>query len=54
MPVLENYFNEYFTGKVDKLRNALIPTDGSMSYTLIKDDIMKEKQCMFEFHLVER
>ena len=28
---IANYFNSYFTGKVDKLRNAMIPTDGSMS-----------------------
>ncbi|KAK6321486.1 hypothetical protein J4Q44_G00084620 [Coregonus suidteri] len=51
---ITNYFNEYFTGKVEKLRNAMSPTDGSMSYTLIKDCIMKERQCMFEFHQVER
>jgi hypothetical protein len=50
-PDIANYFNEYFTGKVDKLRNAMIPTDGSMSYTLIKDCI---RQCMFKFHQVER
>ena len=50
---IPNYFNEYFTGKVDLLRNAMIPTDGSMSYTHIKDCITKERQCLFEFHQVE-
>ena len=32
----------------------MIPTDGSMSYTLVKDCIMKERQCGFKFHQVER
>lgn len=32
----------------------MFPTDRSMSYTLLKDCIEKERQCMFEFHKVER
>lgn len=37
---IANYFNEYFTGKVERLRNAMNPTDGSLSYTLLKYCIM--------------
>lgn len=51
---IANYFSNYFAGKVDILRNALSPSDGLLLYTLIKDCIIKERQCMLEFHQVEK
>ncbi|KAK1900116.1 Bile salt-activated lipase [Dissostichus eleginoides] len=49
---IANHFNDHFTNKVDKLRNAMGAVEDTVSHHIIKDRIMREKQCMFEFHNV--
>lgn len=42
---IANYFNDYFIGKVDTIRNQMLP----VSESLIKQHIMYDKKCKFEF-----
>ena len=46
---IANYFNNYFTSKVENLRAIMTPSDGSSSCALIENYIMKEKNCQFDF-----
>ena len=46
---IANYFNNYFNSKVNKLRNVMEPTDNRQSYDVIKEKIMRDKSCQFEF-----
>lgn len=51
---IANHFNDFFKNKVDKLREGQQSSDGSLSRTLIKKEIMKDKSCLFQFNQVER
>ena len=44
-----NYLNDYFIGKVGKLRQEIPKTNSEPSYSCIKKQIMKEKHCNFTF-----
>ena len=44
-----NYFNDYFIGKVGKLRQKMPTTNSEPSHSCIKKQITKEKHCKFEF-----
>lgn len=49
---IANHFNEYFIGKIDKLRNDMPDTDNNISHLLIKNEIMKDNNCKFKFERV--
>lgn len=51
---IANYFNNYFTSKIQILRNAMRATEDMEPQTIIKDYIMMGKRCMFKFHNVEK
>ena len=44
-----NHFNDYFTSNVEKLRSEMTTLNSEPSYFCMKDLIMKEKDCCFEF-----
>lgn len=44
---IANYFNDYFTGKVEKLRQEMPNSNCEASYAHIRDKIMN-KECTFE------
>ena len=46
---IANHFNDYFTGKVDKLRSEMTILNSQPSYLCIEGLIMKGKDCCFEF-----
>lgn len=49
---IANYFNVFFKGKVDKLTKGMNPVDGSKSYAVIRNEIMTEKNCEFDFRQI--
>lgn len=46
---IADYFNNYFISKVDKIRNDTLPANSQLSESIIQNDIMKDKECRFEF-----
>lgn len=44
----------FFKYKVDKLRGGQQSSDGSLSHTLIKNEIMKDKNCNFNFNQIDK
>ena len=44
-----NYFNDYLIGKVGKLRQEMPTTNFEPLYSCIKQRMIKEKHCKFEF-----
>ena len=46
---IATYFNNYFTNKVETLRENMSPSDGSSSCKLIENHIMNDKNCQFDF-----
>ena len=50
---IANHFNDYYVGKVSKLRQAMNSSDNVKSNDCIKHIIMKDNSCSFEFHQVE-
>ncbi|KAI8517058.1 hypothetical protein Bbelb_056390 [Branchiostoma belcheri] len=49
---IADYFNSFFTQKVNSLREGLDSQTGGDLLRLIRDKIMAEKDCSFEFKLV--
>lgn len=49
---IANYFMNYFTSKVEKLRATMAPTNPDL-YDLILNKIMNDKNCSFAFHKVD-
>lgn len=49
---IANYFNNFFIGKVDKLRNNMQSSDGAVSNKLISNGIMENNNCHFEFQQI--
>ena len=50
---IANYLNKYFINKVDELNNNMPAVDvNNISNSLIKDNIMKDKQCLLKFDKV--
>ena len=46
---IANYFNDYFTNKVCKLRQEMPTPHCEPLYSCIQDKIMNDKKCSFEF-----
>lgn len=46
---IANYFNNHYIDKIDKLRNTMPNIDNNISYLLIKNKIMNDKNCTFKF-----
>ena len=44
-----NYFNDIFIGKTSKLRDDMPATNADTTHPSIFDQIMKDKNCTFEF-----
>ena len=51
---IANYFNDFFKNKVEKLRGGQQLSDGSLSNSLIKKEIMKDKNCLFNFNQIDK
>lgn len=51
---IANYFNNYFTSKIQILKNAMRATEVKGPQTIMKDCTMMGKKCMFNFHCVEK
>ena len=49
---IANHLNKYFKRKIDNLRNNMLPIDNDLSYVSIKNKIMENKKCKFEFDTV--
>jgi hypothetical protein len=47
-----NYFNDFFIGKISKVRHDMPATNTDTTYPRITDQIMKDKHCNFEFRKV--
>lgn len=50
---ISNYFNTFFVDKVSTLRRNMDTVVTSKSVELIKSNIMKDKNCDFDFHQVQ-
>ena len=50
---IANHFNEFYVGKVSKLRQDMTITDNSKANDCIKKIIMKDKLCEFKFLQIE-
>lgn len=49
-----NHFNAHFVDKVDKLRKKMgFPSGGGMSFQIITNSVVRNKQCIFEFRLIK-
>ena len=46
---IANYFNYFFIGKISKLRDDMPATNSDTIHPSISDQIMKDKNCTFEF-----
>jgi hypothetical protein len=46
---IANYFNYFFIGKISKLRDDMPATNADTTHQSILDQIMKDKNCTFEF-----
>ena len=46
---IANYFNNFFSGKISKLRHYMPATNADITHPSISDQIMKDKHCHFEF-----
>ena len=46
---IANYFNDFFIGKISKLRDDMPATNADTTHPSISDQIMKDKNCTFEF-----
>lgn len=51
---IANYFNDYFSDKIDKIRKTMMTIAVDQSDNLIRDSILKEKKCNFSFQPVAR
>ena len=49
---ITNYFNYFFIGKISKLRDDMQATNADTTHPRILDQIMKDKNCIFEFRKV--
>jgi hypothetical protein len=47
-----NYFNDFFIGKISKLRDDMPATNADTTHPSISEPIIKDKNCTFEFHKV--
>ena len=46
---IANYFNSFFINKVNTIRDQMLPVSDGLSDSIIKNKIMKDKVCNFEF-----
>ena len=49
---IANYLNYFFIGKISKHRDAMPATNADTTHPNISDQIMKDKNCTFEFKSV--
>ena len=49
---IANYFNDFFIGKISKLRHDMPATNADTTHPSISDQIMKDKHCHFKFRKV--
>ena len=49
---IANYFNYFFIGKINKLRDDMQATNTDTTHPSISDQIMKDTNCTFEFRKV--
>ena len=49
---IANYLNDFFIGKISKLRDDMPATNADTTHPRILDQIMKDKNCTFECHKV--
>ena len=50
---IANHFNNYYVGKVERLRQSMGTSQNTMSNDCIRNVIMKDKNCVFAFKPVE-
>ena len=46
---IANYFNNFFITKIKNIRDRMSPINSGLSQTIIRNKIMKGKECNFEF-----
>jgi hypothetical protein len=49
---IAHYFNDFFMGKISKLRDDMPATNADTTHPSILDQLMKDENCTFEFRKV--